>query len=99
MVTNFEGGIPAWQAGEYLDLAFPAPVAEGHAIKSRAAEHIFRFAFVVPEWQDGAPIGWERSASEEDFADLLAAYRDRGKLIAELQAAVKAAKKQEPPQE
>lgn len=55
-LTNNNGLLPE---GEYLDLAFLAPLPEGQAVKTTSPEHLFRPASVVPPYKEGAPIGWE----------------------------------------
>jgi hypothetical protein len=63
-LKNHKGVLPH---GEYLDLAFPTELPEGQLLTSRSADHIFRFAYAVPEWDGDGNIGWERAADREQF--------------------------------
>jgi hypothetical protein len=58
-LRNSQGALLA--EGEYLDVHFPDPslVADGRVLKTRAPEVIFRPAYSVPPWKDGAWIGWQ----------------------------------------
>lgn len=63
--------------GEYLDVAYPDPALSsingGEHISSRDASVIFRFAYTVPKYTDGAAIGWEEFQGE-DLAALTDTY-------------------------
>src|SRR5208283_3477684 len=45
--------------GEYLDLAFPREVVEGQQFKPQSIYSAFSGAVCVPQYKDGATIGWE----------------------------------------
>jgi len=101
-LKNHKGVLPH---GEYLDLTFPTELPEGQVLTSRSADHIFRFAYAVPEWDGYGNIGWEPPTAElhRRFNDAFAAVADeRDRLRAQLAAVQQPAEPQgdaEPPVE
>ena len=57
------GGSKPLPAGEYLDVVFPVDLPEARIAKESNMNEIFRRASVVPEYKDGAAIGWEAGST------------------------------------
>jgi hypothetical protein len=49
--------------GEYLDLAFPRDIPEGHSIKASDMGGIFQPSYVTPPWKEGAFKGWQTGSA------------------------------------
>jgi hypothetical protein len=79
-LRDHKGPLPE---GEYLDLAFPREVVEGQQFKPQSIYSAFSGAVCVPQYKDGATIGWELPDTfEAENAELRAA---NAKLRAELE--------------
>jgi hypothetical protein len=58
--------------GEYVDLAFPnlGLTPQGQPLTTRSVELIFKLAYTVAPWNEGAWLGWEPAvAPAEEVAD------------------------------
>ena len=70
-LRDHKGPLPE---GEYLDLAFPREVVEGQQFKPQSIYSAFSGAVCVPQYKDGATIGWELPDTfEAENAELRAA--------------------------
>lgn len=58
-VLKLNGKAP--EGGEYLDLVYPRPdlVPAGSVVTTRDVSLVFQHAYAVPQWKEGAFIGWE----------------------------------------
>ena len=54
---------------EHIDIAFPDPglVPDGQALKTRNVDSIFRLAYDVKPYEEGAAIGFELGPTEENI--------------------------------
>jgi hypothetical protein len=60
--------------GEYVDLAFPnlGLTPQGQPLTTRSVELIFKLAYTVAPWKEGAWLGWEAGPTQKAISDMTA---------------------------